>query len=186
VDLGLFARRRVEFWAWVFGPAALIVALQCFLEVYARQTASRLEERKALVQVVPQMQARQNAARDLLRRFAGQPAAKKEPVEDLRRKLNQSAQQSGFVINQLSVEKGEGKSGGNSAAPVQGQTTKAQTLTVKLSGEGTLTTLIRFLDALERPENLTVMALSSIREMRGGEEPVYQADFSFRCHVLTI
>lgn len=186
MDLGLFARRKWEFWAWVFVPAAIIVALQCFLEVYAWRVASALEQRKALIQVVPQMQAKLSASREVLKGFAHDGAVKIEPAEEARRSLSKSARQNGFLIDELSVESGEGKAAGRAAAPAWSPSTKVQMLTVSLKGEGSLTALMRFMDTIEKPENLVTMGAVGIRQVRREAEPVYQADFSFRCHILSI
>jgi hypothetical protein len=185
MDLGVFTRSRLRFGAWIATPIVLIAGLAVSLRGYAGYVDQAFGQRRDVMRLLPQMESRLRAAQAVASRFAVAVHSGSDPADVVQTRLSRMAQQSGFVVNSLVVQRGDARqSPAGKARP--GAAAKAPYLTVTVSGEATLAGVIRFLSEVQHPDALVVVESASVKTIGLVTEPLYSGDFVFRHYVLTM
>lgn len=174
MDLGVFRRNRMIFLAWILCPLLLITAVHVATVVYRGRAGQAMEDRKQALALVPGLQQRLRVADETLDGFVvemkeGQGAA--EYVGDL---VSRAAQESGFVVNALTVDSDRVRERPSGVA-----------VDVTIKGESPYRAVLRFVNELQRPEHLVTLRDASFSATRVVPELQYSATLTCRFYVLT-
>ena len=189
MDAGVFVQSKVRLGLWIIVPLLLIAGLQVGVRTYARHAEDRLRESRDLMNVMPEMEVKLASARSVIGRFGVEAEGAVEASELVRRRVTMAGQQSGLVINSLSVEKESQPLAGRpislaAARAAASLPAGAESVRVSVSGVGPLAAMIRFLDQLQGPESLATIESASVRTMDLVTEPMYAADLVMRYCVV--
>ena len=139
MDLGQFARSRLVLRLWLIVPLALIVAAILPSRLYLDGVRRTLAERKAMLESIMPLESRLRDVDGILMTMVGPPARGIEATAPATRRISQTAQRFGFSIRTTTVEKDVGESDG------------MRTVRISVQGQGSLLSIIRWLDALQAP-----------------------------------
>ena len=171
MDLGRFERSRVRFWTWIVAPL-IVIAAAClpswrFLEASRRQLAKRT----ALAAAVVPFEKRLGTTEEVLKKVAAEADRGAEAVDELTRRINRSAQLSGFIVRSLNVDK--------ASAPSEG----FRVLRVVVSGQGALPAAIRWLSELQAPGLMLRVEEAKITALSLPPDDTVSADFILAVYV---
>jgi hypothetical protein len=141
-----------------------------------------------LMKSMPETDARLKAAREIVRRFAVAPQESTEATEVVRKRIAHAAQECGFVVNSLSVERKDPRvaPGAGSPSSAVAAFPAGDTVLVSVGGEGPLSSLIRFLNQVQGPACLVTVESAAVRTMNMVTEPMYTGDFTLRYYLVTL
>lgn len=165
MDLGVFVRSKAGFQLWLFLPAAAVVTTAVAGAMYLRHRERDLRWREQFLLAAPQMRAVLNRGLALLDKTYATARSGDEARERLNTLLNNEANASGFTINTLTIQEVAGSRGA---------------LRASLRGDARMAGIMKFIDAVERPETLIAVELFSIAAPQPTVNPVYNADITLR------
>ncbi len=171
MDLGRFERSRVRFWIWIAAPLVLIV-VACLPSWRCLERSRRqLVQRTALVAAMVPLEERLGMTEAVLKKIVADPDRGAEAVDQVTRRLNHSAQLSGFVIRALNVEKASSATEG------------FRVLRIAVVGQGALPALIRWLSELQAPGLLLRMEAAKVTALSLPPDDTVAAEFTFAIYV---
>ena len=139
MDEGRFERSRLIFWAWLVTPAVLILAAMLpsyFLMVRTQRT---LAERKSVLQTIAPMEDRLRMVNGILASLTVETGGSAQAADEATRRIYRAAQERGFTIRSLNVEKTPAESGG------------LKVLRISVQGEGSLPAIVNWLGEFQWP-----------------------------------
>jgi hypothetical protein len=178
MDVAVFMSSRRRMWAWLTVPAALTVAVHISLRVYAAQETRALRQRNEMATRLPQMESRLEAVRSALAQFRLPNRENLDAAELLKSRVTETARQSGFSINSLSVEQPS-----DAATLAKGS---VPYLTMRIAGESSLAGIVRLGDELQRTGGLVAVDTASLKILGLVTSPLYSTELTLRCYLITI
>ena len=172
VDFGLYVRRRLRIWGWLLLPAVVLLALHTGFCFYYGRVVRDIARRRAVLDVLPEMNAKRGLARQRLGVLSRIEGTLPEALDTLTREINDAAAAHALGIVSLSVtEKG-------GSGPVT-------SFEARVKGKGSLPALAGFFNAFQDPARLVVV---DSLELTGSEftgTPTYYAQAVLRFGFVT-
>ncbi len=170
MDLGVFVKRKATFWAWLLLPLLAMLVLYHALNVHCTLVEERLARRRMVLGLVPQIQGRLGVARDVVQGFAMQGKDRASMVGDAGTRTGEIARRNGVTINSLRVDEPD---------PLKQPNSKM--ISVELKGEGSLLSLLSFLNELHSPLHLSLVQSGTLQLSSGVGDVIYETELTVRC-----
>ena len=174
MDLGLFRKSRTRFCLWVVGPLVAIALVLLSWLLYYNLVSDALRKRELLTDVVPEMIKKERVAEETVTRFTFNRQPGMGLAEAVQSLVNQTAQDAGAIINSLSSSEKKLR-GGAGAAPLE----------VSIKAEGTLASMVEFINELQESRGLIAVELIELRRQRVAEDSLYECEMTLVCHSLS-
>jgi len=176
MDVAVFMRSRRRLWTWLVLPAALTVVVHVSIRAYVAHTARGFLRRQAMAASLPPMEEKLRAVRNGLRKFAFVSEGDIEPAELVKSRVARAAQQVGFAVNTLSIDRPAA-----GTPPPKGQ---IPYLLVHVAGEGPLASVIQLLNDVQSGGGLVAVDAATVRLIGLTEAPQYNGEFAFRYYMI--
>ncbi len=173
MDAGFFLSNKKRILIWIFWPIFLIAVLCLFSSIYFNSLNNRTAIRKSNLELMPVIDKKISIAKTILAKY--EIASSTTDVKEmLNAQLNQLARRTGFAINSLSVEK------------IQQEAVEINIPVLKISvkGEGALSSIIGFFNAVHTSDKLFAVETSNIQMLNTEPSLAYSAEFIFFCYNL--
>ena len=171
MDLGRFERSRVRFWVWIAAPVVLMAAACLPSWRYLAASRERLAQRTALMEALVPLEEHLNATESLMKKVVADADRGTEAVDQATRHINHAAQLSGFTIQSLNVDK--------ASAAAEG----FRVLRIAVSGQGALTSAIRWLSELQTPGLMLRVEAAKITALSLPPDDMVTAEFTFAIYM---
>lgn len=165
MDLGIFMRSRRRLLFWLLAPVVLMVIVAVFGVWYADRVEGSIQWRRGFLQVAPELRVTANAAREVTRKSFLVFRSSEEARERLNGLINEQARTAGFNVNSMAIDE---------VPPASG------TLRIAVRGDGTLASVMKFGNEVQRPEHLLSLDSCTMLLLRRQSGLWYTADFTFR------
>lgn len=165
MDLGVFVRSKTGLQLWLLAPVAVLALAAGGGAIYLRSGEKDILWRQDFLDTAPQLRAVLNNGLAIINNTYAVARNGGEARERLSATLNDTARRSGFTINTLSIDEVAGAQKG---------------LRAIVKGDGLLPGVMKFVDAVERPESLITVESFTLSSARPMANPIYTTDITFR------
>jgi hypothetical protein len=178
MDVAVFVSSRRRMWAWLTVPVVLTVAVHISVRAYVAQATRTLRQRSEMAMELPQMEERLKAVRAALEKFALPRREDLDTAELLKSRVSETARQSGFSIDSLSVEQPTDASAlARGAIPF---------MTMRIEGQSPLAGVVRLVNEMQTTGGLVAVDAASLKIMGLVTSPSYNTELTLRCYLITI
>ena len=171
MDVGRFARRKTELWAWVLGPVLLIWILHAGALLFHLNAEGRLAGLKAHSDIVPRLREAIENAETNLAAVCALPSGQSEAMAAVTRLVDAAEKESGFAVSSVRADEGP-----KSNLP------DVSSLHIIVEGEGAFIDVIEFVDAVQQPGHLIDVYVTNLNVIPRYLGTIYSAKFEFRCY----
>lgn len=170
MDLGVFLRRKTTFWAWLVLPLAGLLVVYHTLDVYCELAEERLERRRAVLGMMPEIEGCLTLAKDVVCGFSVLGGSRGAAIADAGTRTGELARRHGVVINSISVKETAGA-----------KTVASNAVDVEIKSDSSLLALLNFLNELHSPRHLALVRGGTMHLADVDGEPRYEAELIIRC-----
>ena len=149
MDLGFFKRSQRHFATWMIAPMLVLVSVCLFGWFYSRVTHDALDRRRAYMTLLPAIDRKLATALSLLQSFAVKTADGVGIVDALTTDIQKTARVQAFTVNSLSFKE-------TVSDNIEDQDSVTTWIGV-IKGEGSLTSVVRFIRELYTRHRLMVV-----------------------------
>jgi len=167
MDVGRFERSRGRFWAWIATPLVLIALAAIPSWIHYARVQRVLTQRRALIESIRPVEERLRRSESLLRSLVPDVRHGAETADDLTRRIGLAAQKHAFSLRAVTVDKETADAG------------KLKTMRVSVSGQGALSALIGWLQAVQAPGALLRVEKMSVKTLSPPPDDVVTAEVLF-------
>ena len=173
MDLGRFMRSRLQLGLWLGVPVLLILAATIPSLLVLHNAREGLRKRQVLMEATPALEVRLRKASDLLTRVTPPAAQIGSATETATRRLDQAAQLSGLTLRSVNVE------------DQAGEATGFKTLRFTATVQGSLRSVVKWLDEVQKPGLLFSVYSSSLQALAQPPDETFAGDVVLVLHLRT-
>ncbi len=156
MDPATFIRNRTTIAAWIAAPLVLIVLVYQGSRLLCHSAEAQLVQDQTMMEIIPDLMNGLHRAQEALNQFSLKDA---ENIQDIGLFLNETSDEHGFQL--ISVQVSEKSTKPKRTDPL---------LTLRLEGNGTLLSMMRILEILQRPNFLVTVETASVQLNSGSQE----------------
>jgi multidrug efflux pump subunit AcrB len=143
MDMGCLIAKRQKLQIWSVTPLVLLLLLGALAGAFRNHKITVLDEQDRLYKIIPQMEEMIESSKDLLNEFSTSTSGGNIPEEKLITVFNKIAEEENFNLTSASVNLKRIKIG----QPIM-------ELEAVINGEGTLPSIIKFIDSAKSQQRL--------------------------------
>ncbi len=172
-DFGMFGRRRTAFWLWVVLPPVLVIAVAIARAAFARHLSETERKYTEAVRAIPEMESSLKALQFTADRLKTSASEDDLTTESFGHKLHSAAARSALTVNALSADKA-------------GESGNALSIRANLRVEGSLISILSFLNTLQSNGARVTVDAARLRATRLEPALQYELDVVLRAYRFTI
>jgi hypothetical protein len=167
MDLGLFKRRRSIVWLLIVCPLMAAAGIHYTVFLYSQHTAKALQERRAMATLLPDLVDALALSESFLESFPALHATAAGARSALTTRVSELSAKHNFTANRVRINSL------TTSGPVH-------QLEVSIEGEGSLLSIMKFVNELQAPESLSSLLSFTIRITAFSPVPVYNCELGFK------
>jgi hypothetical protein len=172
MDLGIYKRSRLLFWAWILTPLAAIAGLYLSVRLFSNTIHRTLDRHHAFVKLLPDLDSQITRAKTLLEQFEVTLDDNTATLDALHSALQEVAARTGFVIDAVSVK----------PAGAEEHIGAITASTISIKGQGSLYATMSFCHRIQSDHRLLVMDTAELKLLQSVPLPTYRAEFKVIHH----